>query len=535
MDAAGGAGIGEEAALALLQAEREGRAAERAAAAAERTAAAAEIEALRLRVASVLAGAPTAGGGADAAGAARAAAPPPPPSGAFASFAAALAAGERLVIPTPSKAPAATSIQASLGCVDVTATPLSPALAPLAAAASLARWRGVSADDLLREETVYAAATASVPSWIEARERPAAVGSRGSESAATLFLGRARGGASAGAKPAALGVDTPWSCFPELLTRPHTSFHPAFNGEIKSASSKGDSDRPHMFDELLTYAMLGMLGSFFRDVPDGAHRFFRAPPHAFALAAFPHVGYIVAVEWVGKLLASVVSEPFFLGSAAHAAAVARLPDCDLGGAYEDLRFDGARVDAWSRDGRAAVIWRAEAPAAGGGGRFFKVVFGHGFDAAAFRRLHAAYARYAAARAAASAADAPPPASLVEAELLFGAAAVCVRMPWVAGHDGAAGDLGEGGVALAPVAAALVWLARRGLLYVDVREPNVRIDEAGAAPGVTLVDYDDMVAAEPPESADALVAALADHGAAFVAAAGTPGARPHLVAALRAAW
>ena len=528
MDAAGGARIGEEAALALLQAEREGRAADRA-----------EIEALRLRL-SELASAPAAGGGADAAGAAHAAAPLPPPPGAFASFAAALAAGERLVIPTPSKAPAATSIQASLGCVDVTAAPLSPALAPLAAAASLARWGGVAADDLLRKETVYAAATASVPSWIDARERPAAAGSRGSESAATLFLGRVRGGAL-DAKPAALGVDTPWSCFPELLTRPREAFHPAFNGEIESASSEGGSNRPHMFDELLTHAMLGMLASYFRDVPDGAHRFFRAPPHAFALAAFSHVGYLVAVEWVGKLLASVVSEPFFLGSEAHAAAVARLPDCDLGGAYEDLSFEGARVDTWQRDGRrAAVIWRAEAPAAGcdaagGGGRFFKVVFGHGFDAAVFRRLHAAYARYAAVRAAASAAGAPPPASLVEAELLVGAAAVCVRMPWVAGRDGAAGDLGEGSVALAPVAAALVWLARRGLLYVDVREPNVRIDEAGAAPRVTLVDYDDMVVVEPPESADALVAALADHDAAFVAAAGTPGARPHLVAALRAAW
>jgi hypothetical protein len=84
-----------------------------------------------------------------------------------------------------------------------------------------------------------------------------------------------------------------------------------------------------MFDELLTYCMLGMLGSCFRDVPEGVHRFFRTPPYAFGLAAFPHVGYIIAVEWDGKLLASVVSEPFFLGSNSHEAAVAALPDRTL--------------------------------------------------------------------------------------------------------------------------------------------------------------------------------------------------------------
>ena len=34
------------------------------------------------------------------------------------------------------------------------------------------------------------------------------------------------------------------------------------------------------------------------------------------------------------------------------------------------------------------------------------------------------------------------------------------------------------VAVARVAEALVWLARRGLLYVDFREPNVRVDDDG---------------------------------------------------------
>ena len=58
------------------------------------------------------------------------------------------------------------------------------------------------------------------------------------------------------------------------------------------------------------------------------------------------------------------------------------------------------------------------------------------------------------------------------------------------------------VAVAPVAEAIVWLARRKLLYTDLREPNVRIRSGGGgggggaagsrAPSVALIDYDDMV-------------------------------------------
>jgi hypothetical protein len=111
---------------------------------------------------------------------------------------------------------------------------------------------------------------------------------------------------------------------------------------------------------------------------------------------------------------------------------------------------------------------------------------------------------------------PLPASLVPARLLFGAGEVCVTMPWVSGRDAVEADLAEGGCAVLPVAEAIAWLARRGLVYVDLRPPNVRIEEkeeeeaagAGAGPGpgagsaaaatspasrrrVVLIDYDDL--------------------------------------------
>jgi hypothetical protein len=106
---------------------------------------------------------------------------------------------------------------------------------------------------------------------------------------------------------------------------------------------------------------------------------------------------------VGHLHGCVVSEPFFLGSPAHAAAMAALPDSDMGGAgcYVDVRLDEAAVEVWPEEegARPGVMWRVVPPDSGGGGGglhgngdgFFKVIFAHAFPAPFFRRLHAAYA------------------------------------------------------------------------------------------------------------------------------------------------
>ena len=169
--------------------------------------------------------------------------------------------------------------------------------------------------------------------------------------------------------------------------------------------------------------------------------------------------------------------------------------------------------------------------------FFKIIRAGAFLPPYFRGLAAAYAGLAAACADK---DDPPPLAVVRsAEILFGAGEVCVRMPWVRGREAAPADMGEGGCALPSVAAALIWLARHRLLYVDVREPNVLIEEGngdGGLPRVTLVDYDDMVVVEaPPASAKELCDLLVEHGAAFAAPEGSPGARPALVAELYRAW
>ena len=297
------------------------------------------------------------------------------------------------------------------------------------------------------------------------------------------------------------------------------------------------------------------LASFFRDVPTGKRRFFSSPPYSFGLAATSVVGYVVAFEWVGKVLASVVSEPFFLGSSAHKAAIARLPGRDFTSESVHVRVDvGVGVWPAKPNSPPGVVWRIEAPlpdAPQCDRNFFKIIRGDSFDAPFLRRVHNVYAVLAAAyRASTGRGSRGCPAAIVEAQLLFGAGELCVLMPWVGGRDAVPAELGDGGCAVEPVAEAILWLAHHGLLYVDLREPNVRVTEGAVTAGVAastgqtgagavavaLVDYDDcVVLPQPPASADELIKLLTLHEAAFAGAADLPGARPAVVSALRRLW
>ena len=336
---------------------------------------------------------------------------------------------------------------------------------------------------LLLEHNMYPFLTSFLPAWVNGQHRPAHL-TKGSLNAKSLFI----------------GVGNP-PVLPESLTS-STAFHPAFNAEAKPATSARDmkSAGAKMYDELVTYVTLGIVGSMFVAVPEGRHRFFTRPPVGYGLAALAHVGYLVAVEWVGRLFVSVVSQPFFLGSPEHEAAVAALPDYDYEHSYEDMAFAGIPVLTWPRaDGTIRVIWRAEGAE---GDDFFKVIRWDSYDADHFKHMLQVYTALSAAWDACPS-DAVPP-SLLRARMLFGVAEVCVKMPWVEGRDAEAADLAAGGCAVEPVARAIVWLAQHGLLYVDLRLPNVRI---AAHDRAFLVDYDDMAVCEPPASAEELITAL----------------------------
>ena len=377
-----------------------------------------------------------------------------------------------------------------------------------------------------QEKDMYSLATFCVPDCITAQER-----SPGAKlNAEALFGPREE-------FEVPLHIQLPLGCEPELFVRVKQPGDPAFAGELKSLP-KGT------INEVVTYVTLGMMDSCFRVGERRGRRFHAAPPVGYALVAMAQCGYLVGAEWVGKLLLYPLSQPFFLGSPEHAAAVRALDTTPLraDSAVVLSDEDGATWRTHPATGVPHVLW-THTPTRGG--RFWKVIESDAFDdhpeggcarLRALFRVHSAYAAaLAAANAASASADAPPPA-LVPARLCHGAFALLVDMPFMGQRNAEESHLEEGGQVLDAVAAAIGWLARRSLLYIDLRAPNVRCTDAtagGEQPEHTwLVDYDDMLLLPVPlSSADELVAALAKdkHGADALQA------WPALEDALRKNW
>ena len=187
-------------------------------------------------------------------------------------------------------------------------------------------------------------------------------------------------------------VTLPWMCEPELYTS-SAAGHPAFGGELKSAGT-GQA----LYNELLTYVLFGMLRSLFPAGP--TQRFYTQPPIGYSIAAFPHCGYLLGVEWIGKLLLYPISEPFFLGSDAHKAAVDALPDIELSKWIElDVCGSDTSWACYPPAGPVQVSWTTGADK---GGRFRKLIQCSAFDnhpsggMQCFRALYATYLTYSAA-------------------------------------------------------------------------------------------------------------------------------------------
>ena len=400
-------------------------------------------------------------------------------------------ARERLA--SPSTASAACFLEnAFMGVVAAPASVTVDAHAAAAFTAVMAACGGVRG--MMQERACYALAEQHLPAFAER------VGESGGDVTASALL-------SAAALRTAVWDFAP-ACKPELHVRSrgggsgaaHT-FRPAFNGELKTA---GDG---RALEQAAYYTVMDMVRVFFPASDGGvepcARRFFAAPPLGFALVGFPHVGYMIAIEWIGKLLVSPASAPFILGSDAHAAAAAALPDVCY--AAPVLLDDEALEWVTPAQGAARdkVAWCIA------GGVFRKLVRGDARDAAAFSTMHAAYARLGVVLA-----DAPPALRLPRfARLLYGAHEVLVEMPAVDGREAADEDVTRAGPLLDGIAAAIAWLAARRLVYTDLRGPNVLVNEEGGH----LVDFDDCLATPAP------VTTLAAYKAALAA---TPYAAAH---------
>ena len=449
------------------------------------------------------------------------------------------------------------------------------AFAPaLAAAAVAARGPARAAESLMDEATYYRLAVSALPPHVRAYE--AQMSARKAFGDCALRLPR-------------------WTfsgtCKPELCAAAQAGeTRPVFQGEVKSVDSQ-------VLGQALYYVLIAMTGTFFparaaaaagAAAEEGRRVFYAAPPVGFALLAFAHVGYFISVEMVGKTLVAPASQPFFLGSAQHAAAAAALPQEPRG------------APVWEMDG--ALRWTSAAPppaaASGGGGGgggggclqepplppaitwctsagiFRKLVRADARSAQEWSELYAAYEKLVQlhAAAAAAAAVAPVPASLVRGvRLLLGAHEALVEMRAVEGREatdfeatgggGAAPATAAAAAVLEAVAEAMAWLAARCLLYTDLRGPNVvvRVSSGSSGgggggggsglPAAWLVDYDDCVVVEEPlGSAEEVRRALARVEDArearrgpsvaqptFAQRFGRGGEFPHLAAALDRAF
>lgn len=89
---------------------------------------------------------------------------------------------------------------------------------------------------------------------------------------------------------------------------------------------------------------------------------------------------------------------------------------------------------------------------------------------------------------------------------MGAFAVLVHMPFIRGRLATNKELDEDKPLLRQIAVAMAWLARRGLLYCDVRAPSVIVTDEDGGAVAHKVDNDDMAIVAPGtvESSDALV-------------------------------
>jgi hypothetical protein len=452
----------------------------------------------------------------------------------------------------------------------------------LAAATSGARSPARAAENLMHEATYYRLAVSALPAHVRTYE---------AQTSARKVFG-----------DCALRLPR-WTfsgfCMPELCAAAQVGeTRPVFQGEVKSVDS-------HALGQALYYVLIAMTGVFFparaaavagAAALEGHRVYYAAPPVGFALLAFAHVGYFISVEMVGKALVAPVSQPFFLGSAQHAAAAAALPQEPRG------------APVWEMDG--TLLWTPAAPPAaaasggggggdggGGGGRpqepplppavtwctspsgvFRKLVRADARSALEWSELYAAYEKLAQLQATV----APMPASLVRGvRLLLGAHEVLVEMRAVEGREatndeatGGGGGAGGAAAAAAPrpdvleaVAEAMAWLAARCLLYTDLRGPNVVVREGSGSsscdssgggggggggsglPAAWLVDYDDCVVVEEPlGSAEEVRRALARVEEArearrglsvaqptFAQRFGREGEFPHLAAALDRAF
>ena len=282
------------------------------------------------------------------------------------------------------------------------------------------------------------------------------------------------------------------NCRPKLGIRSAERLAPGFNAELKTMGNKG------LFDGASTYVALDMMRSFFTNwnpgdsnpTSENTSLFYKRPPLGYALCGAPPLGWVVAIELVGRLFVSAYSKPFFLGSEEHQSIIRELDEPSFEEPVDLAPLLSKQEKAMWK------VWRNSTSVGGrvlctkkpvSGNLFYKVKTWNAIKPEFQKRCAAANKMYSEARKA----DSSAPEALVEATLLFGCGKIAVQMPFILGthptDDELASPDGTSNLCVR-LAAALLWLLGHDLLYTDLRPPNVLVLDEGS---VRLIDYDDM--------------------------------------------
>jgi hypothetical protein len=301
----------------------------------------------------------------------------------------------------------------------------------------------------------------------------------------------------------AMAAGTPDAAAPDRLT---PSFETYYQWQTAKPNGNDSAARYAGRFESGNYTLPSFLQSMYYrtdEDSDSDRRFYRSAPVGYALMGAGPMAFFSAVEMVGKIFMTPASCPFFIGSPEHKAAAAALPNIDY--AQEDAVLIRGISEGWLFDTSQSGVWWTSQPL---NGKFYKI-----FNADAKKggktpmtsdditALHKVYTRFDSICTAA--ADSLP-VVLRHPHLIYGAFAFGVEMEYVMGRDATLADLTaeSGYVLLQKLATGLVWLMRHGLVYTDVRPPNIRIVDTAAGLSVVLIDYDDMLIHPPIASAQA---------------------------------
>ena len=146
---------------------------------------------------------------------------------------------------------------------------------------------------LVKEGNLYGVATEFTPTWTTHQQRSS---KEAKANAAYLCAPKDR-------ILVPPHVALPWECQPEVFVSASLQ-HPPYVAELKSVGEE-------VYNQVMTYGVFGLLHSYFK-LPEGEpsmpvgtaasrRRFYLKPLVGYGLVAFAHCGYLVALEWVGKL------------------------------------------------------------------------------------------------------------------------------------------------------------------------------------------------------------------------------------------